>query len=216
MKRVLTTTLFILNLMMAHGVSAQGNSAQNTVNYGQEGSIDSLKVNFSAHHGANVQEFLKGRALVKEVIGEIMDKGFSPTHLSLDVGITPVKMHEGLAVFKNGTLFVSISIDKDTLERALLNFFNFESVTEDGITFFLHNGSNTEEFHIGMEIVLSVIEKIKENGFIINIDNLEIGISPVELSGENIMTKDGKLYVSTEASLDVLERRLLEYFVWPN
>ncbi|AYF43376.1 hypothetical protein BALOs_0361 [Halobacteriovorax sp. BALOs_7] len=216
MKRVLTTTLFLLNLLFAQGASAQTSDILNTVEYALTDSVKSLKIHYSAHNGANVKEFLRGRELVNSVLKGIIDEGFTPIQPTLDIGITPVKMPEGLSVLKDGKLFVSITIDEDTLERVLLDYFRFDTVTEDGILFFLHNSSNTEEFHLGKDLVLAVIAKIKESGFVMDVTNLEVGISPVTMSGEHIIEKDGRLLVSTEVNLDNLERTLLKYFVWPN
>ncbi|WP_419168880.1 hypothetical protein [Halobacteriovorax sp.] len=216
MKRVLTTTLFLLNLLFAQGASAQTSDILNTVEYALTDSVKSLKIHYSAHNGANVKEFLRGRELINSVLKGIIDEGFTPIQPTLDIGITPVKMPEGLSVLKDGKLFVSITIDEDTLERVLLDYFRFDTVTEDGILFFLHNSSNTEEFHLGKDLVLAVIAKIKESGFVMDVTNLEVGISPVTMSGEHIIEKDGRLLVSTEVNLDNLERTLLKYFVWPN
>ncbi|WP_419172775.1 hypothetical protein [Halobacteriovorax sp.] len=215
MKRVLTTTLFLLNLLIAQGVSAQSLTENNGTEYALTDSVKSLKIHYSTHNGANVKAFLRGRELVNSVIQGIIDDGFTPVQPSLDIGISPVKMPEGLSVLKDGRLLISITIDEDSLERVLLGYFSFEAVTEDGVMFFLHNQSNTDEFHLGKDLVLSVIAKIKDSGFVLDVSRLEIGISPVTMSGEHIIEKDGKLLVSTEVNLDNLERTLLKYFSWP-
>ena len=207
MKRVLTATLFLLNLLFAQGASAQTSDILNTVEYALTDSVKSLKIHYSAHNGANVKEFLRGRELVNSVLKGIIDEGFTPIQPTLDIGITPVKMPEGLSVLKDGKLFVSITIDEDTLERVLLDYFRFDTVTEDGILFFLHNSSNTDEFHLGKDLVLAVIAKIKESGFVMDVTNLEVGISPVTMSGEHIIEKDGRLLVSTEGNLCVFKTR---------
>jgi hypothetical protein len=186
---------------------------------------EDLEIRFFPHRRPNIDEFSKGRTFVNKVISSLLSKGFSPTIGKLEVGISPRNMN-GHSVeveidsYGNalGKIFVSIEASEDKLERVLLslNYFKFDDSADGKVAYFLHNSPNTEQFLKGVGLVNKVLKKIKDAGFVMKPEKLEVGIAPQNMYKGPVAESNGKLFVSIEASEDTLERWLLKFFVWPN
>lgn len=212
MKSVLTTSLILMSLIFSSGAQA----AATTDSFNIDETNEILTLNFSPSNGANLKEFMEGRVLVNKTVATLIEKGFSPIHLNLSILISPVKMPGGMVVVEDQIVHLAVGVDPDLLERAILKFFDFKGLTVDGVSFTIANSANSDEFLLGRDIVMSVIEKIKETGFSMKNDHLEVAISPITMMGGDIIERNGKLIVSVGVNHDDLERVLLKYFEWLN
>lgn len=212
MKSVLTTSLILMSLIFSSGAQA----AATTDSFNIDETNEILTLNFSPSNGANLKEFMEGRVLVNKTVATLIEKGFSPIHLNLSILISPVKMPGGMVVVEDQIVHLAVGVDPDLLERAILKFFDFKGLTVDGVSFTIANSANSDEFLLGRDIVMSVIEKIKETGFSMKNDHLEVAISPITMMGGDIIERNGKLIVSVGVNHDDLERALLKYFEWLN
>lgn len=169
-----------------------------------------LKVVYYAHNNANIKEFLMGKDTVNEILNKIAKAGFEPKVDYLEVAISPQEMVSGHVVVESEGLFVAISATPDLVERNLLRYFKFKR-TNSRFVFFPHNNPVLSEFFLAKQAVDRVIARFAENGLEINVDYLEIGISPVEMIDGNVVTRDGKLFISLQATDDQIERYLMKF-----
>lgn len=173
-------------------------------------------VSYFLHNEPTIDEFFYGMDKVFSILMKIQDAGFVMTIDELKIGIAPREMSGGAIVEEDGELFISITATEDSLERKFLKFFKLENATFGKVTYFMHNGPTIEEFVHGIGLVETVLMKIRNTGFVMTVDELEIGLAPREMSGGVVVEDDGVLFVSITTTEDTLERKLLKFFTWPN
>ena len=164
----------------------------------------------------NIREFMHVRELVNTIIEDLVSNQYQPTNKLLEVGVTEKKMNGGNVVISEGKLYIAATAHKTEVQKNLLEFFEAPRVTYGKITYFGHLKPAPEIYQRGIQLVQSIVEKIEKAGFVLDSDELEIGISEYKMTGGNIVEHTDQVFVKYNASTDELERGLLTYYRWPD
>ncbi|MCB0361496.1 MAG: hypothetical protein KDD35_02165 [Bdellovibrionales bacterium] len=171
-----------------------------------------LQVKYFAHNHPSLQEFLRGRSRVSEILSLVLDSEFELRASQLEVGIAPLKMAGGAVVLSKGVLYVWFDATDEQIESGLLYSFKLEKQSGD-IRFFGHNGPTISQFYLVKERVERVLSAFSRYGLRLKLPTLEIGISPIEMLGGNVVFVEGKLFISISASEEDIERIFTPYIL---
>tara|TARA_Y100000031_G_C8075093_1_gene316940 strand:+ start:89 stop:739 length:651 start_codon:yes stop_codon:yes gene_type:complete len=89
---------------------------------------------------------------------------------------------------------------------------NSEVGTEVAVNFFAHNDPNLTEYITGRSKVMEVLESLLHTGFLPKKSQFAIGIAPQRMQGGHVVQSNGKIFVSSEATGQEIEKVLLKYF----
>lgn len=170
-----------------------------------------LRIKYFPHNDVSVNQFMRGKRKVSEVLRNLIAQGFRPNQEILHIGIAPNKMNGGWVVIENNRLYVAIDAAKSTIEYKLLYFFhNPDSRGE--LEFFIHNKANINQFKRGKRKVAEVYRQITESGFQLKRGRIRIGIAPQRMNGGMVVSENGNLYVTYDATKSAIQAKFLPFF----
>ena len=122
-----------------------------------------------------------------------------------------------LALSVNG-LFLSFSgnareaPDSNEYQTYFSSQFLYAHKRQLKLLFFAHNNPTIAEFALAKGRVSTILSEILNHHFEPKVETAEIGLAPLKMDGGQVVSHNGRLYISIKATDDQIEAGLLEYF----
>lgn len=80
------------------------------------------------------------------------------------------------------------------------------------LIFFAHNNPTIAEFALAKGRVSTILSEIQNHHFEPKVETVEVGLAPLKMDGGQVVSHNGRLYISKKATDDQIEAGLLDYF----